>query len=468
MINLADDGRIRSSFRDPDGFLFKRDDILYRQINMSYKENYDLLISSGLYDLLVDEKLLTPHEETGIRPALPEKAYKIIKPRPVKFISYPYEWCFSQLRDAALTTLKIESLALEHGMSLKDCSAYNIQYHAGCPVFIDTLSFEKYNEGTPWTAYSQFCRHFLAPLALMGRRDIRLGQLMKSNIDGIPLDLASRLLPRRTRLRWGMLLHIHLHSKSRQYYAGKNVGKESCIGKEVGRTAMLGLIDSLSSAVKKIKWNRTQTEWSDYRGTMSYPETAIRHKKEIILKMLDDIRPEHLWDIGANTGEFSRIAAGKGIDIVSIDADPGAVEKNYIDCKERNETSILPLLMDITNPSPAVGWDNKERMSLIERGPADTALALALVHHLAISNNIPFENIAGFFSEIAKSLIIEFIPKDDPQVEGLLRFRKDVFSEYTKRNFETAFRKHFTEKRSELVRETGRIIYYYERNTSQL
>lgn len=183
------------SFRDPSGFVFWRDGVIYRQVNAIYKEDYDHLMSSGLYKALVDAGLLIPHEEVGAEPAVSDGAYKIIRPELVTFVSYPYEWSFSQLKDAALTTLRVQHESMDFGMTLKDCSAYNVQFKDGKPVFIDTLSFERYREGTPWAPYRQFCQHFLAPLALMSHRDVRLSQLLRIHVDGVPLDLASSLLP---------------------------------------------------------------------------------------------------------------------------------------------------------------------------------------------------------------------------------------------------------------------------------
>jgi len=212
-----------SSFRDPSGFIFHKDGILYRQINESYKENYDHLINSELYDELVSNDLLIPHKEVIESPPLPEKAYKVIQPEKISFISYPYEWSFSQLKQAALTSLEIQKISMNFGMSLKDCSAFNIQMRNAKPILIDTLSFEKYQEGQTWKAYKQFCQHFLAPLALISYRDIRLSQLFRIYMDGIPLDLTSKLLPFRTRSMFSLLAHIHIHSKSQKHFGSKQV-----------------------------------------------------------------------------------------------------------------------------------------------------------------------------------------------------------------------------------------------------
>ena len=448
--------KVSSSFRDPCCFLFYRDGTLYRQINNSYKENYKGLINSGLYTALVDAEFLIPHEEIDIELAESDTAYKIIKPEPIPFISYPYEWCFSQLKDSASLTLKIQQTALTFGMSLKDCSAYNIQFRKGKPVFIDTLSFEKYNEGQPWIAYRQFCKHFLAPLALMSYRDIRLNQLFRIYIDGVPLDLASSLLPFRTRFLFSLQSHIHLHAKSQKHFAHKTIKKSN---HKMGKLSFRGLIDNLASTVDKLKYKDQDTEWADYYEDTNYSLDSFQKKKQLIAEWLDTINPKDVWDLGANTGVFSRIAAHKKIKTISFDIDPAAVEKNYRECVKNNEVTILPLLLDLTNPSPGIGWENGERLSLLQRGPADTVFALALIHHLAISNNVPLKRIAGFFYELCKTLIIEFVPKNDSQVQRLLSTREDIFPEYTQVGFEQEFGKYFKIQNSVRIADSKGTLY---------
>jgi len=452
-----------SSFRDPSGFLFYIDDQIYRQINKTYKENYDYLMNSGLYKTLVDAGLLIPHIETDIPGPEPDKAYKIIKPEPVPFISHPYEWCFAQLKDAALTTFKIQKIALDFEMTLKDCSAYNIQFVKGKPTFIDTLSFEKYHEGQPWIAYRQSCQHFIAPLALMSYRDIRLNQLFRIYIDGVPLDLASSLLPSSTNFKASLLSHIHLHAKSQKHYADRtvNIG-----GHKISRLSFMGLIDNLESATRKMDWKAKGTEWADYYEDTNYSIDAINHKKKIVADFLDKTNPGIVWDIGANDGLFSRIASDKKMLTISFDIDPAAVQKNYLQSVKNNEEYILPLLLDLTNPSPGIGWENTERISLMHRGPADTAFSLALIHHLAISNNLPIGKIAYFFSQVCKSLIIEFVPKDDSQVQKLLSTREDIFPDYTQQDFEIEFKKYFTINNVENINDSKRTIYLMKKRKS--
>jgi ribosomal protein L11 methylase PrmA len=450
--------KIASSFRDPSGFLYLENGALLRQINKIYKQDYDFFMVSGLYKKLVKKRLLVAHNEKSIIKKLDNCAYKIIRPEVIPFISYPYEWCFSQLKDAALTTLKIQKIALNFNMSLKDASAYNIQFLGGKPILIDTLSFEKYKEGEAWIGYRQFCRHFLAPLALASYVDIRLIQLLRIYIDGIPLDLASKLLPKKSLLNIGILTHLHIHSKSQKKYESKN--QELRIkNQELSRKNLIALIDNLYNTVNSLQWKKKDTEWGDYYTFTNYSNTAFKHKKEVVKKIISNAKPKIVWDLGANTGEFSRIASSNGSLTIAFDIDPLAVEKNYKKTKTKSEKNILPLILDLNNPSPSLGWAHKERNSIAKRGPADMIMALALIHHLAISNNLPFKNIASFFSNIGKYLIIEFVPKNDSQVKKLLSTRKDIFNNYTQEQFEKESSKYYKILDKQKITNSLRTIY---------
>ncbi|MBI4845853.1 MAG: SAM-dependent methyltransferase [Candidatus Omnitrophica bacterium] len=447
---------MQSSFRDPSGFLFFKDGLLYRQINKIYKEHYDHLMSSGIYNRLIKEKLLIPHLEIDGRASGQSEVYKIIQPELIPFVSYPYEWCFSQLKDAALTTLKIQKIVLESGMSLKDASAYNIQFKEGKPLLIDTLSFEKYREGQPWIAYRQFCQHFLAPLALMSLTDVRMSQLFRVHIDGIPLDLASLLLPKKSWLRFSLFCHIHLHSRGQKHFADKQVNIQR---HKVSKLSLLGIVENLEKTIQKLEWNPKGTEWANYYENTNYLPEAMEQKKSIMNDYLQRIKPGAVWDIGANTGLFSRLASDKKLFTISFDADPSAVEKNYLECVDKKETHILPLILDLTNPSPAIGWANQERKSFSERGPADMLFALALIHHLAISNNLPFDNIALYFSKLCRYLVIEFVSKNDSKVLKLLSTREDVFKDYTQESFEKSFKMFFSIEASNRLKDSERVLY---------
>lgn len=465
------EGPLPSSFRDSSGFLFRRGGTLYRQVNQRYREDYDRLMKpGGLYDRLIEDGLLIAHTEADISPCEKPECYKVIQPQLVGFISYPYEWSFSQLKDAAKLTLKIQRLALDQGMSLKDCSAYNVQFHQGRPVFIDTLSFEPYPEGSPWVAYRQFCQHFLAPLALMHYRSVHMNQLLRTNIDGIPLELASRLLPGRTWWRFGLLSHLHLHARSQRRYADSARDSEGAARSvKLSKFRLIALIDNLQSVVDRLCWRPKGTEWSDYYDNTNYVDKAMACKRSLIEDFVTAVKPHTVWDLGGNTGVFSRAAVkamrtlGRDQDneppVVCFDIDPAAVEKNYRSCRGEGRKDILPLVLDLTNPSPGLGWHHRERDSLVGRGPVDMVMALALVHHLAISNNLPFDRIAAFMHSICRSLVIEFVPKADSQVRRLLATREDIFLSYDKESFEKSFGRFFTIDRAVEIEASQRTLF---------
>ncbi len=453
--------RLRSSFRDPSGFVFTRDGVLLRQVDPPYQATWELLKASGLLTFLVNKGILIAFEETSLDAGHSASAVAVIRPERVTTVSYPYEWSFSQFKDAALLTLDVQKHAIEHGLSLKDASAYNVQFHRGAPVFIDTLSFDPYIEGKPWIAYKQFCSHFLAPLTLISLVDSRFGGMMRRYIDGIPLDLASNLLPGSTKFKPGILTHIHLHAKA-QSNAGDAKPK---VEPKISKTAMLALIDSLRSTVSGLNWTPQGTVWGDYYDNTNYSDSSMVAKHDLVKRMLAKIepKPETCWDLGANTGEFSRLAAGMGIETVAWDIDQAAVEKAYLWVKESKATHLLPLIQDFSNPSPSIGWGQSERDGLMERGPADVLLVLALVHHLAIANNVPLSWIADFLSSLGRWVIVEFVPKEDSQVQRMLSSREDVFPNYTQKGFEDAISGFFEQVAKEGIPGTSRTLYLLRR-----
>ena len=446
-----------ASFRDPSGSIFTHDNEIYRRVNKIYKPQYEYLLSSGLYKRLVKDGLLIPHEEVNLEKI---KVYKIIKPIKIPFISYPYEWCFSQLKDAAILTLKIQKIALEFGMTLKDASAFNVQFLNGKTILIDSLSFEKYKPGAPWVAYRQFCQHFLAPLSLIVYKDVRLNQLSRIYIDGIPLDLVVSILPWRVLLKSNLFIHLYLHAKSQKAFADKFLNPKK---HKVSLNSLRGLIESLEKTIKDLTLKTKGSTWSNYQDTWNYSKIAYEDKKRIIKKYLIKAKPKGVWDLGANMGDFSRIASSLGAYVISIDNDALVIERNYLSSKKKGEEKILPLVIDLTNPSPKIGWENKERESFLERGSTDCLLALALIHHLAISNNLSFEMIASSFSKLCRFLLIEFVPKDDSQVKKLLRTREDIYGYYSKDNFEKVFAKYFEKLDQSKLKKTNRVIYFYKR-----
>jgi ribosomal protein L11 methylase PrmA len=453
---------VRGSFRDPGGFVFTADGVIYRQVNRAFADEFDACVASGLYDHLAAERLLVPHRTVGLQRALTPDAHAVLEPERIEFVSYPYEWAFGQLKDAALLTLEAQERALARGFSLRDASAYNVQFHNGRPILIDTLSFGRYHEGEPWAAYKQFCEHFVTPLALMSMRDIRCGRLQREYLDGLPVDLGSILLPRRTWAKLGLLLHVHLHARASRTYRESSVARVTR-GRAVSQRDLFRLIDNLRSTVEQLRWRPAGTQWADYTSHHNYTEAGLAAKQRLVRELVAQVSPRVIWDLGGNTGMFSRIARTVAGLAVCFDVDPGAVELNYRQMRDDAETGILPLQLDVMNPSPAQGWGHQERLSLEARGPADTVLALALIHHLAIANNLPLPRVAELLARWGRTLVIEFVPKADAQVQRLLQNRPDIFPGYTQEQFEQAFAQQYTIVARERVGESQRFLYLMQR-----
>jgi hypothetical protein len=461
-----------SSFRDPAGFVFTNDGTVYRQVNEAGRRDFDQFLESGLYDALLDKQLIVAH--TTVKKTsdfgTDRERYLIIKPVRIPFISYPYEWSFSQLKDAALLTLQIQEIAMQHGMILKDASAYNVQFIGKRPVFIDTLSFAAYETGKPWDGYRQFCEHFIAPLAVARYTTYDSLKLLQTHIEGLPLNLACSLLPKRARFNAGIFSHLFLHNISQRRFE-KSGTKTNTEAKEVktrpmSQLALQGLMASLGRTVRSLKPPKSQTEWGNYYDFTNYTEDGFKEKHAMVDAFLERIAPKTLpkdftvWDFGANNGEFSQIAAKKSIYTIAWDIDPIAVGRNYL--HQENTEHMLPLIQDCVNPSPSLGWMGNERDSLFERGPADVVFALALIHHLAIGRNLPLTHIADFLASTGKHIIIEFVPKGDSKVDILLASRKDIFLDYDIEHFESAMSEHFTLVEKQAIPHTKRTLFLFK------
>jgi hypothetical protein len=454
--------RLPGSFRDPAGHVFLRDGIVHRRVDPPGIAAYRRLIDSGLYAALIAERLLIPHEELDAAVDRVDGAV-VLRPQQIPMVSYPYEWSLSQLRDAAVATLRAQRIALRFDMVLKDASAFNVQFLDGRPVLIDTLSFDAYRGG-PWIAYRQFCQHLYAPLAVAAACDARLVRLGELFIDGLPLSIASRLLPRASYLRPGPLFHIHLHAKAEHRWSAKAPVSPSRAKASIpdgggsSTRALQALVESLERAVTSVAW-RTQSAWADYYAeSESYTSEGFAQKAQIVEAWIQRIAPARVWDVGANTGYFSKMAARRGAYVAAFDSDPACVETLYREVRDRQISGVLPLVLDLTNPSPPIGWGNAERMTLAARGPVDLLLALAVTHHLAIGNNVPFAAIADYFARLTRRAIVEFVPKADPMVQRMLSAREDIFGEYTESAFEMAFATRFAID-ERVVSSSGRTLY---------
>jgi len=427
--------RIAGSFRDPSGEVYQEDSRIFRFVNLCYKSHYEKFVASGLKQTLEEAGYLIPSWEY---PQNTSRAWKMLQVTKVPFISYPYEWCYSQFRDAALLTLEIQRTAMKHGMTLKDASSFNIQFMNGKPVLIDLLSFEEYVPGKPWVAYRQFCKHFLGPLALMRYVDFRMVGLLRSHIDGIPIDLAARLLPLKACFSLGILWHLCLHAAVERRASGKE-GINKAKSATVSQESLESLVDTLSSTVRGLKSPVETTEWADYYEHTNYTEEDQKRKQQVVADVVKRLQPGLVYDLGANTGIMSRIAANDSALVLAADIDHQAVERHYAHCRAAQITNVLPLVFDLSNPSPAIGWDCCERMTLPERGRADLVMALALVHHLVVGNNLTFTMVAEYLAKMGRYCLVEFIPTDDSQFQQLATLRTPQALRYSLDDFNNAF-----------------------------
>lgn len=454
--------KIKSSFRDPDSQVFSDNDRIFRLIRNEAVPDYRHLMESGLYHVLTERGLLIPHDDVSLAFSHLRETEDdvVISPQRVPFISYPFEWSFSAIKAAALATLDIQKLCLDHGMTLQDATAFNIQFHQGSWLLIDTGSFRIQKELHAWGAYRQFCQHFLAPLLLMAYTDARLLSLFAHYLDGIPLDMTARLLPLSARLRPGVFMHIVMHG----HYTLKDfdVSAVKAQQRPISKAAAYGLIDQLRGLVSSLELARKETVWTAYENTHTYNQQEFKDKEEFIREAMMRISPDTVWDLGANTGHFSRLVAAQAkpdTSIVALEYDIMTVEAGERQSRACNRNRPLHLWMDLLNPTAAQGWAGQEWNSLTGRGPADLVLALALVHHLCLSGNIRFPQLTEYLATIGHYLVVEFVPKDDPQSQRLLKSRKDIYADYTQDNFETSLKNHFTVLQTRTVSSTGRTLY---------
>ena len=448
-----------SSYRDPAGFIFSKNGVLYRQVNKVFSKDFDFFLTSGCYEKLVNKGMLIPHEVINENLTGDKEMYTTLQPAPIPFISYPYEWSFDMLKDAALLTLDLLKEAMDLGMILKDATPYNIQWHSGKLIFIDSLSFEQYDETKPWIAYRQFCECFLSPLLLSHHSKMPLQELLLAYSDGIPLLVTQALLPWKTKFSFHTYLHIHLHAK----YSLK---KPSATGEKTifSKRKLLNLITSLEILIKKLRLPESKSTWSDYYDEAAQRKDYLEHKEKIIGKWLGKIKPESVADFGANTGEFSKLAATQNIKVIATDFDAFCINTLYKEIKKNSEKNILPLVLDLSKPSPAIGVNNDERDSFIHRTQVDLALALAMVHHLAIGKNISLGKIADFFKPVCNYLIIEFVPKTDEKILLMLRNKEDIYSQYTEENFRIQFQNHFNIQEKIMIAGSERTLYLMKKN----
>jgi ribosomal protein L11 methylase PrmA len=436
-----------SSFRDPSAFMYFENGIYYRFLHYSYKLDYDHLLSSGLYESLTQKKWLIEHEECENNS---DGAYKLLKPRQLRFLNYPYEWSFRQLKDAALLTLGILKESIKHGMILKDATAFNIVFEGNKPVFIDSASFERYDETKPWKAYRQFCECFLAPLVLARYRGSAMLGMQLQYPEGIPIALTSKLLPGRSWFHSLCLLHIHLQNAIS--------GSSKTVLNSFSKEKMMRIISHLESGIKSLDNNRETSQWSKYYTQTILSPEYLNDKISSVSRLTRDLHVKKIVDLGANTGEFAALFTQPGAQVIAADFDHICIDQIHT-----SSDRITSVVVNLMNPTPAIGWMNCERKTFEERINADLVLALALMHHLCISKNLSFDLLASGLSKFGEYLLVEYVPIDDPKAVILLAHRDNIFQEYTEINFREAFAAEFELLSESEIADSKRKLFLMKR-----
>ena len=453
------------SFRDPGSRVFERDGRIFRAIWQRSAADYEAVRDSGLLQELVDRGMLVATRE--LDPAevniAPEPVY-ILEHERLPFLSYPYEWPFALLQRAALFHLDLQLTALDRGFTLSDATAYNIQFLATRPVFIDHLSFRPYVESEVWTGHRQFCMQFLNPLILWSKKGISPAPWYRGSLEGIsPEDLA-QLLDWKDNLSWTILTHVTgqaaLQRRAIKADASIAPGKQP----KLSKIAFKGILEGLRSYIAKLKNPIKPTVWGDYADHNSYAEGDAQIKRDFIVKMASAVKPDQMFDIGCNSGDYSVAALEGGAkSVVGFDFDYGALD-SAVARADAHGLPFLPVWLDAANPSPSQGWAQAERMGFGRRASAQALVALAFVHHIAIGRNVPLDMTIDWLISLAPAGIIEFPPKTDPMVQRLLSNREDIFPDYSEDHFIAAVTRRAKIVESRSVNEGGRLLLWYQRH----
>ena len=456
------------SFRDRDSRVVISGDAIYRALSPEGAEDWKALSASPLLEKLTASGQVIGTREVDAAVAgigqelLPTGVSRVLEHDRVPFVSYPYEWTFSMLQDAAKLQLELGAEAIEAGLALKDATPYNVQFIGSKPTFIDIGSFEKIPEGEPWIAYRQFCMLYLYPLLFQAHKDIPFHPWMRGSIDGIqPID-AIKVFSLRDRLRRGVFLHTSLHARldRRANKSGPGSAEENKTTRQVKPGQIKAQLESMNRLVSKLKWKTGETSWSGYRQSNTYSDEDDQRKQVFVAEVAAQKKPALTWDMGCNDGAYSRIAAENSDRVVAFDFDHATVEALYRSLREEGNTKILPLVSNLADPSPALGWRGLERKPLAERGAPDLMLALALIHHVSISANIPIADFLQWARDLGTTLLIEFPKRTDPMVRALLANKHDGANpDYEEGNFERELEKRFNVERREELPSGDRILF---------
>lgn len=449
--------------------MFSRSGRTFRTIAPRALADYQASRDSGFIEKAVTKGYLIGSEEVdhGLLGDVAEDAALVVEHPTLPMVSYPYEWSFGLLKEAALLHLDLHLLALDHGITLSDASAYNVQFIGPNPVFIDLLSFRRYRDGEYWLGHHQFCEQFLNPLVLRSHLGVTHNAWFRGNLEGIPGAEIDRLLPRRKKFTSLVLLsHVYLQARLQKTAGGDR--REDAKARSVRplpKARFVAMLEQLRHWIHGLKPRREgKTVWGDYSETHSYDDAEAEAKRAFVAEFTRETLPGTVWDMGCNSGDFSSVALQNGAGrVIGFDFDQAALDRAYHRARAE-KLDFLPLHLDAANPSPAQGWNNAERSGLVERCGADALIALAFVHHLAIGRNVPLDQVVGWLTALAPRGVIEFVPKSDPMIGRMLSLREDIFDAYDEAAFAAALGRSARILRSEQISKSGRKVFWYERN----
>jgi hypothetical protein len=434
------------SYRDPDARVFRRNGSVFRCLNARALEDWRQLRATAFFSRHTADGTIVQTEEAdrATVPELDDQWVALIRHAPVPFISYPYEWSFGMLKHAALLQLDLTLAALSEGMTLKDATPFNIQWIGARSTFIDVGSFTRYTPGEPWAGYRQFCELFLFPLLLMAYKNVPFHPLMRGRLDGIPADTCKALMSSRDALRPGVLTHVFLQSSAQARFADSRRDiRRDLRAAGFGAALITHNIRRLRRLIERLEWKAAASTWSEYESQHSYDETDRLQKEAFVRHVSATRRWGLVWDLGCNVGVYSTIASQHADYVVALDADHLVIERLYRSLRDEGHTAIVPLVGDLADPSPGLGWRGEERRPLVDRGTPDLILSLALIHHLVIGRNIPLPDLMQWLAGFGADLVIEFVGPADPMVQRLMTNRAGQSIDYSQPTFEAALNRFF-------------------------
>lgn len=455
------------SFRDPAGNIFYYEGKVLRLLNKSGQDRYNFLKKGDLINKCFKNDFLIKSYEVNDSKFDSDifKNKKIIEHEKINYISYPYEWSFDQLKDAALHHLNFHLFLLDNNATLIDGSAYNIQFNGYKPVFIDLLSIKEYNEGEYWNAHKQFCENFLNPLILKSKKQIDFNNWFRGNLEGITTKDLNSILNLKDKFSFNILTQVVLlNFLEQKTLKNKKTNIKSIKKRKFPKKSYIGLLRNMKKLIESMEIKKTKTMWDDYSSNNTYNQKEEIIKKEIVSKFSQKYNFQTLADLGCNDGVYSKICIENGSKyVVGFDYDLSAVNKAY-NISKKKELNFLPLYFDASNPSPNLGWAQNERKGYFERMNFEGLIALAFEHHLAIAKNIPLDQVLKWLINIAPIGLIEFVPKNDATIKKMLELKGDIFDSYNEENFRSLIQKNAVIISETKVSESGRKIFEYKRN----